>query len=349
MKRGNVSGNVYVRSVRRRLEEKGNQIQENGGEFVQGAVSGEDCAFFAPSGSLSERGVILAQGAEYDGEEAFLAALAVHSAVNRAAAARAERPGRPGEDGRFSCVASLRLLLPADAQESRLRALTEAAKEAAGQAGVMIGDVKASVTAAVNVPVAAAQAAAGCGPCPEAACGTPGPGWQIVMTKWAALEGTVCLAGRYRERLEKRYPARMLEEAAGFAQLLSVVPEAAAAGKSGAVLACAAGEGGVFAALWTLAQRAGTGLEVSLKKIPIRQETVEICNLLDVNPYELAGNGSLLLAAERGEELAERLVREGIPAAVIGHLTGDNDRVIINGEERRFLEPAREDALYAVR
>lgn len=36
--------------------------------------------------------------------------------------------------------------------------------------------------------------------------------------------------------------------------------------------------------------------------------------------------------------LAEQLQQQKIPAAVIGFLSADNDRVIINGEERRFLE-----------
>ena len=44
--------------------------------------------------------------------------------------------------------------------------------------------------------------------------------------------------------------------------------------------------------------------------------------------------------------LAEQLQQQKIPAAVIGFLSADNDRVIINGEERRFLEPANTDAIY---
>ena len=35
--------------------------------------------------------------------------------------------------------------------------------------------------------------------------------------------------------------------------------------------------GGIFGALWELAEASGVGLEIELKKIPIRQETVEIC------------------------------------------------------------------------
>lgn len=36
-------------------------------------------------------------------------------------------------------------------------------------------------------------------------------------------------------------------------------------------------EGGIFGALWEMADGAGIGLDVALKRIPIQQETVEIC------------------------------------------------------------------------
>ena len=47
---------------------------------------------------------------------------------------------------------------------------------------------------------------------------------------------------------------------------------------------------------------------------------------------------------------ADLLVRElekaGIPATIIGKATAGNDRVLLNEEERRFLEPPKADELY---
>ncbi len=40
------------------------------------------------------------------------------------------------------------------------------------------------------------------------------------------------------------------------------------------------------------------------------------------------------------------LERAGIPAAVIGKASAGNDRVLYQGEERRFLEPPKTDELY---
>lgn len=107
-------------------------------------------------------------------------------------------------------------------------------------------------------------------------------------------------------------------------------------------------EGGIFAALWKLAEASHVGLEVELKKLPIRQETVEICNFLDLNPYGLASSGSLLIAAEDGAELARLFERNGIPACVVGRTTQGNDRIIRNGEEIRFLEPGKPDERYRI-
>lgn len=55
-----------------------------------------------------------------------------------------------------------------------------------------------------------------------------------------------------------------------------------------------------------------------------------------------------MCVAADGETLAGQLRSAGIAAEVIGRLTGENGRVIINGEERRFLEPAKEDPIYRI-
>ncbi|MFQ9637661.1 MAG: AIR synthase-related protein [Eisenbergiella sp.] len=131
-----------------------------------------------------------------------------------------------------------------------------------------------------------------------------------------------------------------------FDRYRSIIPEAAVAGKSGVWAMTDVTEGGIFGALWEMAESSGVGLEIDLKKLPIRQETVEICNFLDWNPYELISGGSLLIAAENGADLVRKLEAEKIPAAVVGRTTRGKDRIVKNGEEKRFLEPAKPDELY---
>lgn len=172
------------------------------------------------------------------------------------------------------------------------------------------------------------------------------PGMDILVTKWIALEGTVVLAREYETELKKRFAQPFLDRAKSFAKYLSIRSEAAVAAQSGAVALHDLSESGIYGALWEMGQCSGVGLEIDLKKIPVRQETVEICEYFDLNPYKLLSAGSLLIAAEDGSAVAAKLAKAGIPAAVIGKATDSNDRVLINGEERRFLETAQTDELW---
>lgn len=54
------------------------------------------------------------------------------------------------------------------------------------------------------------------------------------------------------------------------------------------------------------------------------------------------------MTTDRGMNLVKKLEQQGIAAEVIGKTTQGNDRILVNEEERRFLEPAREDELYKV-
>lgn len=107
-------------------------------------------------------------------------------------------------------------------------------------------------------------------------------------------------------------------------------------------------EGGIFGALWEMASAAGVGMDIDLKKIPIRQETVEICEYFGLNPYQIMSSGSMLIAADNGWGLVRELEKAGIPAAVIGTFTSGHDRIIRNGEERRYLDKPQTDELYKV-
>lgn len=179
---------------------------------------------------------------------------------------------------------------------------------------------------------------------------------DIVMTGFAGLRGSVILANRKYSMLRGRYPVAFLEEAKEQQRLLWQIPEAAPAEKSDDGSAYSFAEksivamyllskGGVFAGLWNMAKLAGVGLNAYLKSIPIKQETVEICNFFDVDPYRMQSEGSCLLLAENGGRLKARLQKRGIFSEVIGVTTDSNDRVVINGEERRYLEKHYEDAL----
>ena len=73
---------------------------------------------------------------------------------------------------------------------------------------------------------------------------------------------------------------------------------------------------------------------------------MEICDFYGLNPYQMVSGGSMLMAAADGNGLAHRLRQAGIPAALVGKATAGNDRIILNGEERRFLDLPQTDEIH---
>ena len=147
---------------------------------------------------------------------------------------------------------------------------------------------------------------------------------------------------------EENIRTTLNEKAKKLDAYISVLSEAAVAVRSGVSAMHDVTEGGIFGALWEMAEASGVGLEIDLKKIPIRQETVEVCEFFGINPYKLISSGCMLMAAEDGNTLVRELEKEGIPATIIGKATEGNDRVLLNEDEKRFLEPPKTDELYEV-
>ncbi len=97
-----------------------------------------------------------------------------------------------------------------------------------------------------------------------------------------------------------------------------------------------------------MASASGVGLDIDLKNIPIRQETIEISEFFGINPYKLYGGGALLIAAFDGSHIVREIQKAGGNAVIIGAATDSNDRVLIQGDERRFLEIAQTDDIYLI-
>ncbi len=326
MKVGKVPENVLKRSVFKQLHTKRPEV-------LLGAGIGEDCAAV----KLNQDEIFVLSTDPITGATQDIGSLAIHITMNDLASAGAEPVG-----------VLLTILLPEGTQEQELRDIMGQLEEGCAQAGVQIMGGHTEVTRVVNQPLITV---CGVGKAKEGQLvSTAGarPGNDIVITKWIGLEGTSILAKEKRQELLERYPAHMIETARGFDRYLSVLPEAAVAVKCGVTAMHDVTEGGIFGALWELAESSGIGLEIDLKKIPIRQETVEVCEFFGINPYQLISSGSMLIAAEDGSLLVQELQKQGIHAVLVGKATKGNDRILLNEEERRFLEPPRADELYKV-
>lgn len=241
---------------------------------------------------------------------------------------------------------SVTMLLPTSFNEDELRDLMKDMDTACQECDVDILSGHTEVTRVVKEPVVVVTAMGTVAKDVLIHSSNVAPGMDIVATKWVGLEGTAILAREREEELRTRYAKPFIDNAKVFGQMMSIVPEAAVAIKSGASAMHDVSEGGIFGALWELAESAGVGLEIDLKKIPIRQETVEICEFFDLNPYKIVSGGCLLIATTDGNGMVLELEKAGIPATVIGKATDSNDRVLLNDDERRFLETTQTDELY---
>lgn len=314
MKVGKVSESVLKRSVLK-------QITNQNKEVKNGADIGEDCAVFAQKNGYTVQSV----------QTFFVTSPSeVYVPIMKAVNGIAVRGAHP-------VAVLLTLLLPADTEESFLRELMKKANEAAGILHIQIAGGHTEVSENCSVPYVTATAIGSVEG--EALFENHiRPGQDIVLTGQVGCEGAGLLATRYEERLAERYPLHMIEKAQAFLQELSILPEAATAIKSNAGAMHDVSGGGIFASLWELAESAGVGLAVDLKAIPIRQECVEVCEFFGISPYEMLSGGSLLITTDNGEHLVRDLKEAGILAAVIGKITDNNDRVVINQEEKRFLD-----------
>ena len=173
-------------------------------------------------------------------------------------------------------------------------------------------------------------------------------GQDLVVTKWIGLEGTSIVAKEKEQELRKVFSDPFVRTAQEFDQYLSVIPESKIAMEHGVRVMHDVTEGGIFGALWEMAEGSGVGLEIDLKKIPIRQETIEVCEQFGLNPYVLMSSGSMLIGTEHGEILVRRLQEAGISAAVVGQAMDGNDRILRNGGEVRYLDKPQSDELYKI-
>ncbi len=170
------------------------------------------------------------------------------------------------------------------------------------------------------------------------------PGQTLILAGRIALSGTAALARKYEAELKTRFPARLIDRARAFDRFFSITETARAVNHFGSCPMQPLAQGGIFRTLWEMAENAEVGLEVDIRKIPVKQETIEICEYFDLNPYSLYSAGALLIGTVQAEALMEVLAASGIPAAAIGYVKAGKDRILRNGENRRFLDrPGRDE------
>lgn len=171
-------------------------------------------------------------------------------------------------------------------------------------------------------------------------------GDSVIMTKYAAMEGTSIFASDKRDKL-KGIDSSIIEKAKNLGNSLSVIAEGRIGSELGANAMHDVTEGGILGACWEIADCSGVGIEVYEDKIPVLEETKIICNKLGVDYLRLISSGSMLIVCSNGDEMLSALEKAGIVASIIGKIVEEGKWFISNGEKTVLGEPTS-DELYKV-
>lgn len=323
MKVGKVSQTVLKRSILKQL-----QFQREEALFPP---SIEEMCYGL---ELKEEEQFLVSDATLYGNEKDLGVFALAQVANDLASRGADPAG-----------VSLQIMLPPYAYESRLKSMVEHVEQAGSLYGIQVLCAKAEVCPIISQAIVHMT---GIGVLSKDTCIRSNggrPQQDVVLLKWVGLEGTFRIMREKEEELAKRFIPAFLEKIRGLESQIFSVKELAFAREFGVSAMHQITNGGILVALWELAEASNVGVEVDLKKMAIRQETVEICEFCHLNPYQLTSTGSVLMFADRGEDLVQAFAEQGVQAVVLGKTTKDLAKVILGGEEKRFMDRPASDEL----
>ncbi len=323
MKLGKVSETILRRSVLK-------EIHKEREEILVGAGVGKDCAIF----TLKENEVCVSATNSYSYDAMGIGTALMYNVANNLATKGAKPKG-----------VSITILLPERARESHLQRLMKEITHACKRIGMEVIGGTTEVSNGVIRPIVSATAYGTLSK--EQVEETSLKAEQdLVITNWIGLQGTGFLACEGAKLLRERFPRPFVEQAGNFLQYQNCIKEAKRARELGVTNIHDVSRMGIFGALWEFVRESNLGFEVSLKEIPIRQETVEVCEFFGLNPYLLDGSGALLMAVDHGETLVEALRSDGIPAKVIGQLKQGNDKLIVKEDQVGCLEAPKLDEIY---
>ena len=133
---------------------------------------------------------------------------------------------------------------------------------------------------------------------------------NLHVSGYAGALGAAGIAANRRDELMKKYRADFIDRA------INYCPENASVF-----------EDGYLGELYRIAQERKCGIEIALKKIPVLQSTIEICEQYMLNPYRLKTDAQIILSEEKE-----------IPGfACIGRLTGGRDKIITDKSSIEYI------------
>lgn len=160
-------------------------------------------------------------------------------------------------------------------------------------------------------------------------------GDQIILTKGGAIEGTAILYNDYITFFKGLVEDSLIEEGQNMFDWLSVYKEGMIARDNGAKTMHDVTEGGILGGVYELAETTDLGIVIEEDKIIFHKPTLALKEIFkDLDLLRLISSGSLLIVADKKDQIPEKLKKKGIENSVIGYFTENKDRIMkkANGE-----------------
>ncbi len=318
MNEGRISYNMTQRSVRKPMK--------SGSSLLSGFVRYKDCAVHSETGIITS----VFSGTVQKKEEAEL--LFVRG-INQLAAEQAE-----------PVMMSAAFVLPAESEEAWLQKRMAELSSLAHENKMNFAQGFVTVSSGVSAPVLTLTFT-GMKAKKEDCEYQPKEKDVILAIGHTGMAGAALIAKKKREELCGHYAGGFVDTAIAFEKRMSI------AGLAKQLEACylyPVQEGGVLAALWYLADGLQKGFDINFRRIPIRQETVEICEYYRLNPYILAGDGMLLAVTSNKEQILQICEKAGYQVAELGYLTADKAKILRNEDEVRYLDKPAQDCIFGL-
>ena len=302
-------------------------------ELPDGFGIGKDCAALQAE---DEDTFVITHDLMQTIPENYMGKMAAYTAADHIAA-----------EGGIPVGITMTALFPPDTKKHQIERVIRQIHGTCASLSMVIIEGHTEVTEAVNQPLLSVHGVGKILPQNQRP-GKAKPGQELIVTGFIGLAGTGMIADLKKEELSRRFPSMFLREAETCSERLSIEKEAEILSRSD-TFRMALGELGIYGALWETAEKSGTGLEVEIEKIPIKQHTIEICEYFDLNPYQLMSTGAMLIASDQGQELVRELQTNGIQAAVIGRTSDSREKLIYRQGKAANLEITRNDEFYKIK
>ncbi len=240
------------------------------------------------------------------------------------------------------------LLLPESSTENDLTQIMDDIHQACVQENVAVAGGHTEVTPGLTTPIISITAVGKTRGRRVLSASGAKVGDDIVVTKWAGMEGTAILAKDFEEVLSGKIKKELLAEAAGLLDKVSVIQDGHIALENGATGCHDATEGGVLGAIYEVCEASQKGAIVDARAIPVLDCTREIASFAGIDPLRLVSSGCLIVTTGNGAKLCDVYSRFGINACVVGKITA-KDRCLQDGSEMRPLVPPKSDELWHAR